>query len=184
MATINLGKVITDAQKEVLDRQSYDSVNSKLVISGDENVNGNLTANSIVENMSGYSFLDTSSPAVTLTYAGVVKNGNKLTIAIAGKINSSTTLTNVNIGSFGIPKEIRSKIYTTTIGEISNIVSTQTTPLTKTGYTTIDKAVGLFSSYGGARLEAIIYSLQDLSVDTDYFFRYENTILLSENLAV
>ena len=45
------------------------------IFQGNINIAGNFTADSIIENMSGYSFAHGSSD-ITVIYAGVVKNGN------------------------------------------------------------------------------------------------------------
>lgn len=186
MATINLGKVITDQQKAVLDKQSYDSVNSKLQINGDENVNGNFTADSIIENMAGYRFVkgEKENVVITYSYAGAVKNGNKLTFSIAGKFVLTGEVENgfFALGVLYFPQEIGNKLYPTTISGQNNVLATKQIALYKsiTNFSSMNTLCSKTSNITIA-VQAYPYGLD---LNTEYNFRYEITFLLSDNLAV
>ena len=79
------------------------------------NVGNNFTADSIVENMSGYSYQNNhigQNSQFTPIYASVCKNGNKLTAVIAGTLTplqAGETFT--NIGLFILPGTIMNILY-------------------------------------------------------------------------
>lgn len=170
----------------VQENKDYDTHESNLTVSGDLAVNGAITGNSIVENMSDYSILvDISTEGRTITpiYCGICKNGNKLTIALFFKVNKSIASPGgSNLMSIYLPADIGEKIYPYTLGGFSNLVD----------YKRID---GLLST---SNYETIFARLQKASntrinfgldinelttLNTDYLFRYECTFLLSDNLA-
>lgn len=188
MATINLGKVITDQQKEVLNKQSYDSVNSKLVITGDENVEGNFTADSIIENMEGYSFRVSDAPNLNISYnyAGIVKTGNKLTIAIAGtltKLSQSQAGTSY-LGVFEMPRAVADKLYPATIGSssLTNVLSPKSVKLYSSVSAFLD-VNGIIQKNTERTVRMTIYD-SNVELNTPYYFRIEETFLLSDSLAV
>ena len=157
-------------------------------ISGNVNVDGNFTANSIIENMNGYTFnpevLDNAHRTITYSYAGVVKTGNKITFAIAGTIVTKDNNTSTSFGRFSIPKSIGDKLFPTKIGEISNILDIKSMTLSATGYSIKQIPVTTFKSYGGTSIEQSMYNLSELTIGTVYHFRSEITFLLSDNMAV
>ena len=145
---------------------------------------GAITSPSIIEIMSGYSFIAGTMPAgitMTLTYAGVCKNGNKITFVLAGKATRTGNVTdNIEPGFFRVPQEILSKLYNTVIGGIS----------------ALDFGIVYFyKSYSqGVNVPVLTFKSSDsvyqrvygvnfyLDLDTEYGFRYEKTFLLSDNL--
>ena len=158
------------------------------IFSGNVNVDGNFTANSIIENMDGYTFnpevLDNEHRTLTYTYAGVVKTGNKITFCIDGTITTKDANSSTSFGRFSIPLSIGNKLYATTIGEIGNILDIKAITLSATGYSIKQIPVTTFKSYGGTSIEQSMYNLNELTIGTIYHFRYEVTFLLSDNLAV
>ena len=153
------------------------------IFSGNVNVDGNFTANSIVENMdSGYSFIPNSKAqenGFVFSYAGIVKNGNKLTLAIAGTFTrNENTPYNTTVGGFIIPTEVYNKLFTNSLNNLGN------------------KAILLFSSAidyveiptasvkGSNNIVIDFYKSGNIPVvNKTYAFRYEETFLLSDNLA-
>lgn len=183
MATINLGKVITDAQKAVLDKQSYDSVNAKLVITGDENVTGSLTADEIVENMEGYFFTKDSTMAndFSYTYVGAVKNGNKLTITIFGKLTASKSdYVGQLFGGFNVPQAVADKLYPFNITGATDVLSQFRASL-YSSWDTFISADCLIQKYDKV-VTCKLYAT-NLVIGTEYAIRIEQTFLLSDNLA-
>lgn len=157
-------------------------------VTGDLSVSGDITADEIVENMEGYSFTPEQAPAnltVDIVYAGIVKNGNKLTFVIASNITRTGTAGSqyIGFGTFGLPSDVSSKIYPSTIDGINFvdvkrinalktfIGNTEVVAYTQKNNDTGYLAVSMFSDYDTA-----------FDIDTPYFVRYEVTILLSDNL--
>lgn len=148
------------------------------IFSGNVNVDGNFTANSIIENMPGYSFAKDTSAQFTISYAGVVKNGNKITFAIAGIMNLPTTNDRVNLGYFTIPTSVGQKLF-----PIGNTIflSYDIVPFYKSFNSKID--VNTITIKNDNSKIAIATYPNNLELNTDYSFRYEITFLLSDNLA-
>ena len=151
------------------------------IFNGNVNINGNFTANSIIENMSGYAWTKSTSSGATdydLSYVGIVKNGNKITFAIAGSITPTEARVRVDIGYFSIPTAIGNKIFP--INESNDIAF---------------NIVGMFSAYNskvdayfvpnksGAGIMSVKTYLSNLSANVKYDFRWEITFLLSNNMA-
>ena len=92
------------------------------------NINGNITANSIIENMSGYSAtLNPSSitdHTFTNLYTSAVKNGNKLTLVSFIKINRDVGATNNRIPTvrFTIPTAVGDNLYPYSISGYNNML--------------------------------------------------------------
>ena len=148
----------------------------------DISATGNITAPSIIENMSGYSFTKQTPTKGTLTYvyAGAVKNGNKLTLVCAYTFNKNADATgSVTIGRFLIPSAVMSKIYPfvgANIVEIKQIEAFKDS----VNYKTIKSS---FYKYDAISLYCSIEDVSQLDAETDYYIRQEITLLLSDNLA-
>lgn len=155
------------------------------IFSGNVNVDGNFTANSIIENMNGYRFeaLTKTNAQIVTTYAGIVKNGNKVTFACSGTFQRSGDLTGWNcpLGRFHFPQEIGLKLYPTTLGSTSAL-SFGSLALFKTYSESIEVPCLVIkdSNYG---FTPNIYQLNKTEADIPYFFRFEITFLLSDNMA-
>ena len=178
---------VSTYSKDEIDSLFYDKtyidtqLASKADLSG-ANFTGNITAPSIIENMSGYSFAKQTNLAdatLEYKYVGVCKNGNKITFVLFAKINFSVLPISgiFNLGSFYIPGSVGTKLFPFSGSDLSydeclfysayNIKATVNTIMKKT----TDQIV--FPQFYSA----------GLSVNTDYYLRYEKTFLLSENLA-
>lgn len=164
--------------------------NGNVTISGNLSVTGTMNAakvmgDEIIENMDGYNFTKIADKDWDCVYAGICKNGNKLTFAVFGKLTSlSTDWSSYSIGYFVIPRAIGEKLFPYSLGAITNILD--------------DKEVSFFS--GVSDYHNVPYNIRkdsDTSItiilrnlngsglvnDTEYVFRIEETFLLSENLA-
>lgn len=149
------------------------------------NFTGAITAPSIIEDMSGYSFIapTTSEPVIQTTiYAGVVKNGNKLTFALFQKIVvTSTPVGNyLTLGAFSIPSAVLAKLYPTTIGGV-DFLDNRTVSLFKSLSSALDMKA--YCQKGGTGITLAMHGLQSIPQNEDYYVRYELTFLLSDNLA-
>ena len=145
---------------------------------------GNITAPSIIETMTGYSYYHNAA-SITPIYVGAVKNGNKLTLVLFAKMKNPTS-EDIYYGAFGIPSAVGAQLYPYTVG-LDNVLSqknvlyfdsasVQTTPLE--GYVSIQKNSNTTIT---VNLRKTPYS--SFTADKDYFFRIEVTFLLADNLA-
>lgn len=170
-----------------------DELDAGNLFSGNVNIDGTLnatkvTGDEIVENMSGYSIekvFPSSYGSLSLDYAGVCKNGNKITFAVAGKIiYNSTGINNggANIINFIIPEEIGQKLFPTNIGNQSNLLYLSTVNMYGEN-NTFTAGRGRVTKNNNTTLPFLIYSA-GMSTDLTYSFRIEATFLLSDNLAV
>ena len=153
------------------------------IFQGNVNISGNLTADSIIENMSGYSFSPRTLANVNITnvYCGIVKNGNKLTVVQFFKIERTGSASYGAVGEFNIPSEVANKLYPTQIGVVTNALSSKIVSFFKDPQTTVElktiviKGTNLFQNF--------LYGLGNLELNVEYQCRLETTFLLSDNLA-
>ena len=157
------------------------------VVEGAEEINmsGDLTANSIIENMSGYSAeLGDDSNDFTPVYVGACKTGNKITFVIFGTIYFETTPTSSNptLIKFYVPDTVWGKLYPYIVGG-SQRLSQGTIPAFK-GLSTYDNIIydvfKLMTEPHGVRFD--LQGVNGLSANTTYAIRIEQTFLLSDNL--
>lgn len=153
------------------------------IFTGNVNIAGNFTADSIIENMTGYSFTPDSNLAnngLSLVYVGVVKNGNKLTFAIAGEFDSTVTPNaSPYLGNFGIPSAVGSKLFPMT-GAFLDIKK----GLFFKNYSTTNEKIFSMYKNSNSSLGLQLYGMTSgFDGSSIYCFRFEVTFLLSENLA-
>ena len=145
------------------------------------NFTGAITAPSIIENMSGYSFSKPATDKGTFNYvyASVVKNGNKLTLVNAFTfIKNEGATGSVSTGRFFMPQTIIAAIYPF-IG--SYTVDARKISATPDGSNFVD-VISQWVKYDINSLYSNI-SLSTLTAGVEYYFRQEITILLSDNMA-
>ena len=143
---------------------------------------GNITAPSIIENMTGYSFTKTSNANLTreYLYAGVVKNGNKITFCIFLKLNRTGSVEDsiCNCGTFNIPASIGARLFPY---QGSWLESKKV--YLSSGYNSGTECYGLIFKDGNEAVRVNIYGINSITENTDYVVRVEVTFLLSDNLA-
>lgn len=166
--------------------------NSKLIVEGLKGQNiepgnvessGKVTGNEIIENMSGYSFTDTTSSDYTMTnkFASAVKNGNKLTLVYTGVLNIINALFGyVELGRFTIPTAIGRKLIPTPVGDLTYVLDCRFQRIFSSisAHADITNRVDKVSN---TQL-SVLCDLNGVSAGT-YTYRYEVTFLLGENLA-
>ena len=149
---------------------------------------GDITADSIIENMSGYTAscpVTTEHRAVNNIYVSVCKNGNKITFVMFG----SVTLLDEDITpeqatftfTFGIPSEVGSKLYPFQVGtgyylDIFIVPTIQKDDWTK-GTMNVDVVK---VSNTAISFVATVYGM---TLNKEKYFRIEKTFLLSDNMA-
>lgn len=151
------------------------------------NFTGSITAPSIIENMSGYSFVEQTSTKATYEYvfAGVVKNGNKLTFVLDMNITRTDDFTGaIVIGVFSIPYSLQSKLIPTTIGSY-DLLDLKSAQISKDGVNlksvscqVTKNVTDVIIRFTGSGVLNTNFTLNE-----KYNTRLEFTFLLSENLA-
>ena len=185
----NLGAVsgfsINASQHLIVTYQNGTTQDLGSIFSGNINIDGNFTANSIIENMSGYGYLPitTENASITYTYVGAVKNGNKVTFACSGYFSRSGDLSGWNsvLVRFTFPNTIGVKLYQTEIGGVSGLAFGKI-DLCKEYTSHLDKPIVVFKD-SNSQISVVMYQLDNTELDTPYLFRFEITFLLSDNLA-
>lgn len=155
------------------------------IFSGNVNISGNLTADSIIENMTGYSYADaTTGYLFENQYANIIKNGNKLTLVLAGDLTKPTgeSSTNFVAGNFEIPLSIWNQLVPTQVGSLTNVLSVQRVNIFFNP-TTFAEIGALVLKSGGQKLTIQVVGTGAMTLDVKYYMRVEVTFLLGANLA-
>ena len=158
------------------------------IFDGNVNIDGNFTANSIIETMSGYSFSVVSKQDyVTPLYCSQVKNGNKITIVVTGKINmgendnmnSSTNLLQINV-------HYPTSVGTHIIGLVGSRLDQKYIDVFSNTFGDHSQLYANVSRTNDGNMDVRIYGTSEANSaivrGRDYAFRYEVTFLLSENM--
>lgn len=154
------------------------------IFNGNVNIAGNLTADSIIENMSGYSanLVDTDTKkTISNIYTGAVKNGNKLTLVTAVEVTISDVTYNryAYLCSFTIPSAIGALLYPA----FGSILDTKNLIIVVDGdVETLKEGTGYVQKAGGQTLYFRCKLPADLELGKTYYIRYEATFLLSAGL--
>lgn len=151
------------------------------IFTGNINIAGNLTADSIIENMSGYGVYNKDTTHVTWHYIGIVKNGNKLTFAASGKFNEADKSGTGYRGiiTFQIPNAVGANL----VPFSGNDLAWGVLPLFSAYNNHVDVPV-LVLKTSSVTLQINLYDYPSaLQINTDYEFRFEMTFLLGTNLA-
>ena len=145
---------------------------------------GNITANSIIQNMTGFSVDKTTLPTgVHIDYAGIVQNGNKLTFVQAGHIEASGQAAGAfSLWGFNIPSDIGQKLYP--LGDTTNIDVRNITLFKEGAITNSQQPYAYMTKGANTYLRMGIFTTSALDATGTYHFRYEVTFLLSDNLAL
>ena len=204
----NLGAVSyfsIDASQHLIVHYQDGSVNDlgaifsgNINISGDLNVTGTATCNAvysngsvsgseIIERMSGYGFLVTDIKEnfnINVTYASVVKTGNKITFVWAYEISRTGAVDgNFNrLGNLYIPQDIGAKLVPYTLGWSNDIIASVEVSVYSGLTTKVTTNQHLMKGNNGY-LFLVCFNLDSLTENTTYIGRTEITFLLSDSLA-
>lgn len=158
------------------------------IFTGNIAISGSITANSIVENMTGYSYHQVSKESyVTPAYTSIVKTGNKITIVACGTLNmtgSETMNDYTNLWSlyFTIPSAVGAKI----VPLVSTRLDQKPIKIYSNAFLDVYDIYATFSKSNNSQLDLAIFGTT--AADTgitrgrNYAFRYEVTFLLSDSL--
>ena len=135
------------------------------------------------EPMSGYSFRFIPKENLTIEgiYAGAVKNGNKLTLVLACNLTRTDTVVGDPIaGEFTVPSDILSKLYPTLIGSDNYLDLKEIDAWVND---TSKKTIATFMKKSNTLNVVLnVTNVNSLVANTKYYYRYEVTFLLSDNL--
>ena len=175
--------------RKMFSKKQVEELAKDKIESGDLNINGELQANEVIEKMSGYAFTkgsNTDKYDYNFIYAGIVKNGNKLTLVVFTQMEMKADIGPLSeaiyIGSFAIPSELASKLYPTAQGLFSNALgATEIVIMNSISSASMSSATCIISK-GTNSLDIYAYNQASLSNNNTYNVRIEATFLLSENL--
>lgn len=160
------------------------SIAANLSVGGNLPVNGAITANSIIENMSGYSMSESGHADYTFNfyYVGAVKNGNKITFSVFGTITKASGAgAFINVLDIYIPQAIGQKLYPVTMGTSETLLDVKTIGFALDFATSVNCPMWLNKiSNTNVRLGM---NATNIAAGNTYLFRYEVTFLLSDSLA-
>ena len=161
------------------------TVSGNLTVTG--GISGNaITGDSIIENMSGYSFSTNARTNLTkeMVYAGACKNGNKLTLVVACNFTRTGEITD---GSpdfiFNIPSSVGQKLYNTTVGAVTTVLATGEANFTKSIASTDGHFNYYVSKASDTTINVFLYGGSTLTLNEKVYCRMEWTFLLSDSLA-
>ena len=140
-----------------------------------------ITAPSIIETMSGYTYAK-DSPDWSDVYVSICKNGNKLTFVIFGAISKDNDTSNViDIANFTLPADIADKLYPYTLGALTTCLDTKVLDFFSDSDTSANVKLLVQKPYS----TRVAFQLRGLSslANATYYFRIEETFLLSSNMA-
>lgn len=168
------------------------------IFTGNLNISGNITAtgsisapavtgDSIIENMTGYAFYQPA--AVTgfeteVLYASCVKNGNKITLVsyVRFKRTAEVTPPNLGMGTFVIPVDLLNNLVPTTISGV-DVLDLKSVDAFFAFNNAVQKLVSLEKSATYVTMSMRYGSGTLFTLNTDYYVRYECTLLVSANMA-
>lgn len=143
------------------------------------NFTGAITAPSIIETMTGYSFSQMSATLWTPIYIGAVKTGNKLTIVLSGTFNRGDSGSgNPNLCYVRIPSQVGAKLFPWT----EQVLEQKVINFQKSAFNQTAIQIRTVKE-DNSTLRYQIYGIDTLDASTDYYFRIEQTFLLSDSLA-
>ena len=155
------------------------------IFSGNVNIAGNLTADSIIENMSGYSATMGSESGWTFEkiYISACKNGNKLTFVCAINVTKTdgSASNNLQICDFTIPVTVGSRLYPTDVGGI-NFLDLQTDKAYES-YSDTKNVLKYWRKASSTSINCTVLFNEAPVVNTKYYVRCEATFLLSDDIA-
>ena len=150
------------------------------------NATGSITAPSIIETMSGYSFVGSTDAKVTFDYiyCGVVKNGNKLTFVecFTFTLDSDQSAASINAGHFVIPTAVFNKLYPVQFAGSIDLLNYDNISVVKRSDLT-DVSTKQYATKSGSQNVNMIFNTAGMDKETEYYMRIELTFLLSDNLA-
>lgn len=189
----NLGAVsgfsIDGSQHLIVSYQDGSTQDLGAIFIGNVNIAGNLTADSIIENMTGYSYSTRSpaNPTLTYKYVSASKTGNKATFVIFMELAVGETQiaanTVVYLGTFVVPSAIANKLIPYEQGPYANVLATSECHLFDAATLNTYKDCVIYVTKQNTNSPGfMIYPKSALEANHTYLLRYEVTFLLNNSL--
>ena len=159
------------------------AINGQAIAPASVTASGDITGNSIIENMTGYGGQFPSMTDVTCEpiYLSAVKNGNKLTMVAACNItlgDDATTDPKI-FANISFPSSVGEKLYPTLIGAY-NLLDVKKLYIASNINAGID--VAGYITKGSNTYINFCFFPGSMVKGTKYYFRYEVTFLLNDSL--
>ena len=119
--------------------------------------------------------------SVNFVYAGVVKNGNKITFAIFGTI-TRTSASQLQLARFYVPEAILAKLFPYQVGQSSILSQKELSCFVTSGVNNLGVEITCEFTKSSTTVIINLRKVDELVANTEYSFRIEQTFLLSENL--
>lgn len=153
------------------------------IFQGNVNIDGNFTANSIIEIMTGYALLGEYpiSSDLTPVYYSVCKNGNKISFVFFGEWERVAGNDFRTLGAIVMPSGIGEHLVPVTIGGSNALDYRQIQIIEEQDRVAVD----VFAFTAKLTNRALIFYMipnNNVEVGKKYLYRYEVTFLLSDNL--
>lgn len=149
---------------------------------------GNITGDSIIENMEGYSaaYNSLNTWSITNVYTSAVKNGNKLTLVAACTLRSlsATPDGEFTLVDFTIPESVANKLYNTNIGGVNLLLNGRTIITFSDSYGNIGSIQYYAAKPTSTKVRFALKNAFNLTFDenTNFYIRLEATFLLSDDI--
>lgn len=159
----------------------FNSISTSILTSQNDNIEAQKP---VVEVMTGYSFVlnpSLTSVSVEIIYAGVCKNGNKLTLTIFGKL-TNTSANDIYLASFPAPSSILSKLYPYIVQGVNVLAQKEVEFYPSINLSALPLKAVFETTKSNTAIIINARKLSELTAGVEYFFRFEQTFLLSDNL--
>lgn len=156
------------------------------IFNGNVNIAGNFTANSIIENMTGYSFTNQNTDTNTTinnVFCSPCKNGNKITFVWYFEMSHNANGRDyIYPGYFDIPTAVADKLLPITLGSIENCLAISSVYAYKSEISKVqlDYQIMKFNNH---LISLVLHGCKALEANTTYIVRVEHTFLLNNSLA-
>lgn len=152
------------------------------IFSGNVNIDGNFTANSIVENMSGYvaHVPNVEGYKKEGIFLSCVKTGNKITFVISMDITKAEGAgSTLSLGYFDIPSSVGIKLIPSSVGN-ANYIDNRKLQCFSALQSAVE--VNAWCSKNSNTMITFACIGSPMVVNTKYNVRYEATFLLNDNM--
>ena len=157
------------------------------IFSGNVNISGNLTADSIIENTSGYSFSVGSKENLTILpkFVGADKMGNKVVVSTYFSLTRSDSVSGgyAMIGIVFMPSAVVNKLVGDTIAGNTQVVDYRKISCVKKSDASIVELNLYVQKYGTQGISISLTGINSIDVNDEYVVRIEDTFLIGTDLS-
>ena len=181
----SLDELVSDAVDAYLVEHPVDitALEGQDIAPANVNATSGVYAPEIIESMSGYTgaIMTQTGWTIEKVYVGAVKNGNKVTFVCALNLTKTSEDADVfiDLAEITIPLAVYNKLYPTNVGDSSFLDNKVVKAFT--AYNSAVDAYSYVAKRTGVKIGFIGY-LNNLVLNTKYYWRYEVTFLLSDDI--